>query len=105
MHKIYGVNRPKIEEYCTLHSSLESEALKIINRDTQANLLKPRMLSGHLQGRLLSLISNILQPINILEIGTYSGYSAICLAEGLAENGKLITIEADEELETRILKI
>jgi caffeoyl-CoA O-methyltransferase len=94
----------KIEKYCTLHSTLESETLKMINRDTQANLLKPRMLSGHLQGRILSLISAILQPTNILEIGTYTGYSAICLAEGLTENGKLLTIEADEELETRILK-
>ncbi|MCP9766748.1 O-methyltransferase [Lacihabitans sp. LS3-19] len=94
----------EIEEYCTLHSSLEPEALKVINRDTQANILKPRMLSGHLQGRLLSMLSNILQPKNILEIGTYTGYSAICLAEGLAKNGKLVTIEADEELETRILK-
>jgi predicted O-methyltransferase YrrM len=94
----------KIEKYCTLHSTLESETLKMINRDTQANLLKPRMLSGHLQGRILSLISAILKPTNILEIGTYTGYSAICLAEGLTENGKLLTIEADEELETRILK-
>jgi caffeoyl-CoA O-methyltransferase len=94
----------KIEKYCTLHSSMESETLKMINRDTQANLLKPRMLSGHLQGRLLSLLSVLLQPTNILEIGTYTGYSAICLAEGLTENGKLLTIEADEELETRILK-
>jgi predicted O-methyltransferase YrrM len=60
------------------------------------------MLSGHLQGRLLSMISHILQPVNILEIGAYTGYSAICLAEGLIDGGKLITIEADEELESRI---
>lgn len=92
----------KINEYCENHSSPESEALRQISRDTHANLLKPRMLSGHLQGRLLSMISQILQPLNILEIGAYTGYSAICLAEGLAEGGKLISIEADEELESRI---
>lgn len=92
----------KINEYCENHSSTEPEVLRQISRDTYANLLKPRMLSGHLQGRLLSLISQILQPKNILEIGTYTGYSAICLAEGLAKGGKLITIEADEELESRI---
>ena len=92
----------KINEYCENHSSTESEVLRQITRDTYANLLKPRMLSGHLQGRLLSMISHILQPVNILEIGAYTGYSAICLAEGLIDGGKLITIEADEELESRI---
>jgi predicted O-methyltransferase YrrM len=92
----------KINEYCENHSSTEPEILRQISRDTHAKLLKPRMLSGHLQGRLLSLISQILQPINILEIGTYTGYSAICMTEGLAKGGKLFTIEADEELETRI---
>ena len=92
----------KINEYCEIHSSSESKVLRQISRDTHANLLKPRMLSGHLQGRLLSMISQILQPANILEIGAYTGYSAICLAEGLIEGGKLITIEADEELESRI---
>lgn len=94
----------KINEYCENHSSPEPEVLRQISRDTHANLLKPRMLSGHLQGRLLSMISQILQPLNILEIGAYTGYSAICMAEGLAEGGKLITIEADEELESRIRK-
>ena len=94
----------KINEYCENHSSPEPEVLRQISRDTYANLLKPRMLSGHLQGRLLSMISQILQPLNILEIGAYTGYSAICLAEGLVEGGKLITIEADEELESRIRK-
>jgi caffeoyl-CoA O-methyltransferase len=89
-------------EYCENHSSNEPEVLRQISRDTHANLLKPRMLSGHLQGRLLSMISQILQPKSILEIGTFVGYSAICLAEGLAENGQLITIEANEEFETRI---
>ncbi len=89
-------------EYCENHSSNEPEVLRQISRDTHANLLKPRMLSGHLQGRLLSMISQILQPKNVLEIGTFVGYSAICLAEGLAENGRLITIEANEEFETKI---
>ncbi len=94
----------KINEYCENHSSPEPEVLRQISRDTHAHLLKPRMLSGHLQGRLLSMISYILQPLNILEIGAYTGYSAICLAEGLSSGGTLITIEADEELETRIRK-
>jgi caffeoyl-CoA O-methyltransferase len=89
-------------EYCENHSSNEPEVLRQISRDTHANLLKPRMLSGHLQGRLLSMISQILQPKSVLEIGTFVGYSAICLAEGLAENGRLITIEANEEFETKI---
>lgn len=89
-------------EYCENHSSNEPEVLRQISRDTHANLLKPRMLSGHLQGRLLSMISQILQPKSVLEIGTFVGYSAICLAEGLAEDGRLITIEANEEFETRI---
>ena len=95
---------PNIETYCLNHSSEEPEVLSKISRDTHANMLKPRMLSGHLQGRLLSMISNIAKPSNVLEIGTYTGYSAICMAEGLADGGKLITIEADEELEERIKK-
>ncbi|OYU67060.1 MAG: methyltransferase [Cytophagaceae bacterium BCCC1] len=94
IEKLYG--------YCENHSSNEPEVLRQISRDTHAYLLKPRMLSGHLQGRLLSMISQILQPKSVLEIGTFVGYSAICLAEGLAENGRLITIEANEEFETRI---
>ena len=95
---------PNIETYCLNHSSEEPEVLSKISRDTHANMLKPRMLSGHLQGRLLSMISHIAKPSNVLEIGTYTGYSAICMAEGLVEGGKLITIEADEELEERIKK-
>jgi caffeoyl-CoA O-methyltransferase len=92
------------EKYCEDHSDEESQALLSINRDTFANVLHPRMLSGHLQGRLLSMISTLIQPVNILEIGTYTAYSAICLAEGLAPNGRLITIEANEEYKGRILK-
>lgn len=92
----------QLYQYCENHSSFEPDVLRTISRDTHANLLKPRMLSGHLQGRLLSMISQILQPQSILEIGTFVGYSAICLAEGLAKNGRLVTIEANEEFETKI---
>jgi caffeoyl-CoA O-methyltransferase len=92
------------EKYCEDHSDEESVFLQAISRDTFANVLHPRMLSGHLQGRLLSMISTLLQPKNILEIGTYTGYSAVCMTEGLAEGGKLTTIEANEEFKTRILK-
>lgn len=92
----------KTEQYCLTHTGPEPEVLATINRDTHANLLKPRMLSGHFQGRLLSMISKLVRPRNILEIGTFTGYSALCLAEGLQEGGKLYTLEADEELEGRI---
>lgn len=92
------------EEYCLLHSSEEPEVLTRINRDTHAHMLKPRMLSGHYQGRLLSMLSRMMRPQNILEIGTFTGYSALCLAEGLQEGGKVYTIEAEEEFEDRIRK-
>lgn len=91
-----------ITEYCESVSANESALLKKISRDTHANVLMPRMLSGHLQGRLLSMISKMCKPSKILEIGTYTGYSALCLAEGLNENGKLITIDINEELEGRV---
>lgn len=91
-------------EYCLNQSNNEPEVLQKLSRYTHANVLQPRMLSGHLQGRLLSFISHLVQPKNILEIGTYTGYSAICLAEGLAENGKLITIDVNPELEDVIRK-
>lgn len=90
---------PEIQNYAEYHTSPESDLLKKINRDTHANVLRPRMLSGHVQGRLLSLISNMVKPAYILEIGTYTGYSAICLAEGLKPQGKLVTIDINEELE------
>lgn len=92
----------EIANYVGLHTSTESDLLKKIGRDTHANILKPRMLSGHVQGRFLSMISQFLKPNNILEIGTYTGYSAICLAEGLMERGKLTTIDINEELESRV---
>ncbi|MBT1706169.1 O-methyltransferase [Chryseosolibacter indicus] len=88
-----------IQRYAEQHTSEEADLLKTINRDTHAKVLKPRMLSGHLQGRLLSMISHMIRPKYILEIGTYTGYSALCLAEGLQDGGKLITIDVNEELE------
>lgn len=93
-----------IQTYCDQHSSPENEVLKKLNRDTQANVLQPRMLSGHFQGRLLSMVSHMIKPKMVLEIGTYTGYSALCLAEGLAEGGKLITIDINAEQEDRIRK-
>lgn len=90
---------PKIDEYAEEHTSPETDVIRELNRHTHVNVLKPRMLSGHLQGRLLSMISKMIKPQRILEIGTYTGYSALCLAEGLQENGKLITIDVNYELE------
>lgn len=92
----------KLNEYVEKHTSAESELLKKINRDTHAKVMMPRMLSGHLQGRVLAMISQMIKPTNILEIGTYTGYSAICMAEGLQEGGRLITIDINEELEDRV---
>jgi predicted O-methyltransferase YrrM len=89
-----------IEEYARLHSEPENDLLKELVRETHAMVLQPRMLSGHLQGRFLSFIAKIYQPSLILEIGTYTGYSALCLAEGLKPDGQLITIDVNEELET-----
>ncbi|RVU26474.1 O-methyltransferase [Sandaracinomonas limnophila] len=89
-----------IEEYARLHSGPESDLLKELNRETHAMVMQPRMLSGHLQGRFLSFIAKLINPNLIVEIGTYTGYSALCLAEGLAEKGKLITMDVNEELES-----
>jgi predicted O-methyltransferase YrrM len=94
----------QIENYCNLFSNPETDLLKRINEQTNLNVHSPHMLSGQLQGNLLQFISLIKQPANILEIGTYTGYSAICLAKGLPSNGKLITIEQNKELESRILE-
>jgi predicted O-methyltransferase YrrM len=91
-----------IARYVEDHTSLESDLLKKISRDTHAQVMMPRMLSGHVQGRFLAMISQFIQPKYVLEIGTYTGYSAICLAEGLAPDGKLITIDVNEELENRV---
>jgi caffeoyl-CoA O-methyltransferase len=91
-----------LQRYAEQHTSPESDLLKEINRDTHAHVLMPRMLSGHLQGRVLSMISHLLKPQRVLEIGTYTGYSALCLAEGLSPGGKLITIDINEELEKKV---
>lgn len=88
-----------IEEYVTNHSQEEPELLKQLNRETWQKVLNPNMLSGAFQGRVLSMISKLVSPKNILEIGTYTGYSALCLAEGMQKDGKLITIDKNEELE------
>jgi caffeoyl-CoA O-methyltransferase len=87
----------ELSHYCETHSSEESEVLKKLNRETHLKVVSPRMLSGHLQGRFLSFISKLQKPELIVEIGTYTGYSALCLAEGLAKNGKLISIDVNEE--------
>jgi len=92
------LNADKILEYAENHSQPESELLQNLNRETWQKVLSPRMLSGHLQGRILSMISKLIQPENILEIGTFTGYSALCLAEGLKANGELHTIDINEEL-------
>ena len=93
---------PSILRYAEDHTTVESPLLARINRDTHAKVLQPNMLSGHLQGRLLSMISHMIRPKVVLEIGTFTGYSALCLAEGLAPDGKLITIDVNEELESRV---
>lgn len=93
---------PRAQRYAEDHTTPESTLLARINRDTHAKVLQPNMLSGHLQGRLLSMISHMIRPGVILEIGTFTGYSAICLAEGMAPGGKLITIDKNEELESRV---
>ena len=88
----------KIEDYIRKNSSKEPEILKDLNKETYLKVLNPRMLSGHLQGRFLSIITKLIKPKKILEIGTYTGYSAICMAEGLVENGIIHTIDINEEL-------
>jgi predicted O-methyltransferase YrrM len=88
----------KIDDYACNHTQEENLILKELNRETWAKVLIPRMLSGHLQGRTLSMFSKMINPTNILEIGTYTGYSAICLSEGMKKEGKLHTIDINEEL-------
>src|SRR5258705_2598855 len=96
------VHDPKITAYADAHTSPESGLLAELNRDTNAHVMFPRMLSGHLQGRLLSMLSKMIQPKKILEIGTYTGYSALCLSEGLQDGGMLHTIELNPEHEEMI---
>jgi predicted O-methyltransferase YrrM len=89
----------EIEEYALSRTQEEPDVLKKLYRETYAKVLMPRMIAGHLQGRVLSMLSKMIRPEHILEIGTYTGYSAICLSEGLVKGGKLITIDINEELE------
>ncbi|MCC6703107.1 MAG: class I SAM-dependent methyltransferase [Fluviicola sp.] len=88
-----------LDNYCCEHSSPEDALLAKLNRETHVKILQPRMLSGHFQGRVLSMLSKMIRPERILEIGTYTGYSALCLAEGLTETGKIITLDVNVQLE------
>lgn len=92
----------ELDAYVDQHTEKESSVLKELDRATHLKVLQPRMLSGHFQGRLLSMLSHLVQPKRILEIGTYTGYSALCLAEGLTPDGKLITIDVNYELEDMV---
>ena len=87
-----------LEDYIEQHSEKEPALLAALNKETYQKILLPRMLSGHFQGRVLSMLSKLIRPLNILEIGTYTGYSALCLCEGMQENGQLHTIDIKEEL-------
>ena len=89
---------PELEDYVEQHSENEPALLAALNKETYQKILLPRMLSGHFQGRVLSMLSKLIRPVTILEIGTYTGYSALCLCEGMQENGVLHTIDIKEEL-------
>lgn len=93
-----------IDEYITQHSDAEPAYLSNINRKTHLKIINPRMLSGHLQGRVLAMFCQMIQPERVLELGTFTGYSALCMAEALPDNGVLHTIECDDELEDFILE-
>ncbi|MDD5572145.1 MAG: O-methyltransferase [Bacteroidales bacterium] len=90
---------PALEKYILDHTEPETEVLKELSRQTHVHIYHPRMLSGHLQGKVLKMLCRMIKPVNVLEIGTYTGYSAICMAEGIPENGKIHTIEINDELE------
>lgn len=92
----------KIESYILSHTDIEPELLKKIDRDVQVNMLQGNMISGHLQGRFLKMVTQMIRPKQVLEIGTFVGYSALCFAEGLGEDGTLHTVEINDELEDRI---
>ena len=93
-----------IEDYILQHTDAEPEYLPQLNRETWIRMLNPIMCSGHLQGRVLSMLCKMIQPVHALELGTFTGYSALCIAESLHENGELDTIESDDELEEFILR-
>ncbi|WP_035670100.1 O-methyltransferase [Flavobacterium sp. 83] len=88
----------ELEDYIEQHSEKEPALLAALNKETYQKILLPRMLSGHFQGRVLSMLAKLIRPVTILEIGTYTGYSALCLCEGIQENGVLHTIDIKEEL-------
>ena len=88
----------ELDHYITAHSAIEPKLLAELNKETLLKVLNPRMLSGHYQGRMLSMISKLINPKHILEIGTYTGYATLCLAEGLANDGTVDTIDINEEL-------
>ena len=88
----------ELEDYIEQHSEKEPQHLAALNKETYQKILLPRMLSGHFQGRVLSMLSKLIRPVNILEIGTYTGYSALCLCEGMQDEGQLHTIDIKEEL-------
>jgi caffeoyl-CoA O-methyltransferase len=92
----------EIENYAIMHTTDEDPILKELYRETHLKVLRPRMLSGHLQGKILEMLSQMIQPKNILEIGTYTGYSAICLAKGLSNGGKIRTIDINDELSSLV---
>ena len=92
----------EIESYVAKHTDDEPTLLKELNHETWEKVLIPRMLSGHIQGRVLSMLSHMISPKTVLEIGTYTGYSALCFAEGLQQGGKIHTIDINEELETMV---
>lgn len=96
------VINPALQKYSEEHTTPENSLLQKINRDTHAKVMMPRMLSGHMQGRILSMVSCMVKPFAVLEIGTYTGYSALCLAEGLRPQGKLVTLDINEELENTV---
>lgn len=93
-----------IEEYILSHSDDEGELLAALNRDANVNLLRPRMLSGHLQGRILKMFCRMLAPKRVLEVGTYTAYATLCMAEGMAPDGRIHTIEINDEMEDFINK-
>lgn len=94
----------QLEEYILRHIDDEGDLLQKLNRDAHVNLLRPRMISGHLQGRLLKIFCRLIQPKRILEIGTYTGYATLCLAEGVPDDAEIHTLEVNDELEDFILK-
>src|SRR5580692_3858288 len=94
----------QLEHYIDTHTREETDVLKKLNRETYAKVLMPQMLSGHLQGRFLKMLSCMVNPSQVLEVGTFTGYSSICLAEGLREGGMIHTIDINEELRPMVLR-